>query len=58
MEKLKRLPEPRECIVTTGGLSSGIEYPALRLAVLTDTQLMSAGLRRGKSGARRPWERK
>lgn len=48
MEKLKRLPEPRECIVTTGGLSSGIEYPALRLAVLTDTQLMSAGLRRQK----------
>ena len=48
MEKLKRLPEPRECIVTTGGLSSGIEYPALKLAVLTDTQLMSAGLRRQK----------
>ncbi len=47
-ENLKRLPEPRECIVTTGGLSAGIEYPTLKLAILTDTQLMAAGLRRQK----------
>ena len=47
-EKLKRLPAPRECIVTTGGLSAGMEYPTLKLAVLTDTQLMAAGLRRQK----------
>ena len=47
-EKLKRLPAPRECIVTTGGLSAGMEYPTLKLAVLTDTQLMAASLRRQK----------
>ena len=47
-ENIGRLPGPGQCSVTSGGLSAGMEYPTLRLAVLTDTQIMGAGLRRQK----------
>ena len=43
-----RLPGPGQCRISSGGLSAGREYPSLRLAVLTDTQIMGAGLRRQK----------
>ena len=43
-----RLPGPGQCLISSGGLSAGLEYPSLRLAVLTDTQIMGAGLRRQK----------
>ena len=42
------LPPPGRCAVTVGGLSSGIEAPELRLAVLTDTQILAQGLRSRK----------
>ena len=44
----RRLPGPGQCLISSGGLSAGLEYPSLRLAVLTDTQIMGAGLRRQK----------
>jgi len=40
------LPEAGVCLVTGGRLSAGFEYPRIRLAVLTDTQIAAAGLRR------------
>ena len=48
LERPARLPGAGECIVTSGGISAGMEYPTLHLAVLTDTQIMSPGLRRQK----------
>ena len=37
---LRRLPEPGECLITVGAISAGMEYPGLKLAVLTDAQLL------------------
>ncbi|NBI67092.1 transcription-repair coupling factor [Pseudoflavonifractor sp. 60] len=34
--QLKELPQPGQTVITVGGLSSGFEYPELRLAVLTE----------------------
>jgi len=42
------LPPPGRCAVAVGGLSAGLELPEARLAVLTDTQLLSAPLRSRK----------
>ena len=44
----ERLPEPGQCLVTAGSLSAGIEFPYVRLAILTDTQIAASGLRRAK----------
>ena len=44
-QPLQSLPEPGCCAVTVGSLSAGLEYPQLRLAVLTDTQIARSGLR-------------
>ena len=38
--EMEKLPEPGECCIGIGALSSGMEYPLLRLAVLTDAQLI------------------
>jgi transcription-repair coupling factor (superfamily II helicase) len=40
LRELKKLPEPGQCVITIGAISAGIEYPELRLAVLTDAQLI------------------
>ena len=42
---LEELPPPGRCVIGIGGLSSGIEYPQCRLAILADTQIMRSGLR-------------
>ena len=42
---LDELPQPGRCTVAVGGLSAGMEYPQIRLAVLSDTQLMRTGMR-------------
>ncbi len=39
------LPPAGRCTVAVGGLSAGLELPELRLAVLTDTQILAAALR-------------
>ena len=36
--EVSRLPGPGEILITVGGLSGGMEYPDLRLAVLTEGQ--------------------
>ncbi|MCD7749631.1 MAG: DEAD/DEAH box helicase, partial [Oscillospiraceae bacterium] len=45
---LSKLPEPGCCAVAVGSLSSGIEYPQIKLAVLADTQIMKTGLKTTK----------
>ena len=42
---LRNLPPPGKCAITTGSLSTGMEYPQIRLAVLADTQIAKSGFR-------------
>ena len=37
--ELKKLPEQGECVISVGSVSAGMEYPGLRLAIITDSQL-------------------
>lgn len=36
-KELKGIPEEGKCIITEGTLSTGIEYPSIRLVIFTDT---------------------
>ncbi len=49
-EKLTALPKSGGCVISIGAVSAGMEYPGLKLAVLTDAQLLRAG---HKKSARR-----
>ena len=46
----KPLPEEGECCIGIGALSSGMEYPALHLAVLTDAQLIRGKNKKHRQG--------
>ena len=39
-QELKKLPEPGSYAICIGSISAGMEYPGIRLAVLTDAQLI------------------
>ena len=41
-EKLSAMPPEGTCVISVGILSSGMEFPALKLAVITEGQLMAA----------------
>ena len=45
-EPLHRLPEKGACVIGLGAFSAGIEYPGLRLAILTDAQLLRVKTRK------------
>ena len=47
-EPLDALPKPGECCIAVGALSAGMEYPGIRLAVLTDAQLLRARSKKAK----------
>ncbi len=47
-EKLRNLPPEGKCAVTVGSLSAGMEYPPMKLAVLTDTQIARSAQHRAK----------
>ena len=49
-EPLEKLPGPERCVIAVGAVSAGMEYPGLKLAVLTDAQLLR---RRDKKPAAR-----
>ena len=51
---LKALPESGRSIITTGSVSSGTEYPGIKLAILTDSQL----IRRNSTHIRRAGTKK
>lgn len=50
-KEIKKLPEQGGCLIAIGALSAGMEYPALKLAVLTDAQLIRN--RSGKSARKK-----
>ena len=54
IKELKQLPAPGHCAVCIGAVSAGFEYPALRLAVLTDSQLLRARGRQAKTAKKLP----
>jgi transcription-repair coupling factor (superfamily II helicase) len=39
-EKLEKMPEQGKCVITVGSISAGMEFPLLRTAILTDSQLV------------------
>lgn len=49
-EKPDKLPREGECCIYIGSISAGIDYPGIRLAILTDAQLIR---RKGKKEHRR-----
>ena len=46
--ELKKLPDRGSCVVSIGALPSGFELPDGELAILTDTQIISGGIRKLK----------
>ena len=38
--ELEKLPTEGECVIGVGSVSAGMEYPGLKLAILTDAQLL------------------
>ena len=51
---LSALPGPGRCTIAVGAVSAGFEYPGLRLAVLTDAQLVRAKGKRAAAGKKLP----
>ncbi len=47
-----------ECAIAVGALSGGFEYPASKLVVLTDAQILQPGFHRGKRKKKLPSDRK
>ena len=55
-EALAKLGEPGVCVIASGGLSAGMEYPGMKLAVLTEGQFaarFTQGRTRKKGDGRR-----
>ncbi len=52
------LPGNGECVITVGALSAGMEYPGLKLAVLTDAQMLRGRSKRKKQPKKLPADRK
>jgi transcription-repair coupling factor (superfamily II helicase) len=57
---LKSIPNGGECVVAVGALSAGMEYPGIKLAVITEGQILTRGSagrgsrkKRGKRGRER-----
>ena len=55
--EMETLPGQGECCIGVGALSSGIEYPGLKLAILTDAQLIR-GKNKKKASRKLPADRK
>ena len=54
-ERLEKMPGSGECFITVGAMSAGMEYPNLKLAVISDSQLIRVrGGRTKKSGKTAP----
>ncbi|MBQ5749032.1 MAG: DEAD/DEAH box helicase, partial [Oscillospiraceae bacterium] len=53
-----QLPQPGQILITDGSLPAGMEYPEIRLAVLTEGQIMAAQRPTRKSSRKTPTNRK
>ena len=49
--ELTKMPECGECYISVGAMSAGIEYPGIKLAVITDAQLIR--VREHRSGRKK-----
>ena len=49
--ELKKLPEKGSCCISIGAFSAGMEYPGIKLAILSDSQLIRS--RNGKSSKKK-----
>ncbi len=56
-EPLTKLPEAGQCCIAVGAISAGIEYPGIRLVILTDSQLLRRGNKKKKSAKKLPANR-
>ncbi len=54
----EKLPGPGECTVFIGSVSAGIEYPGIKLAVLTDSQIVRKKGKEKKQTKKLPSDRK
>lgn len=55
VERLTKMPEPGTCVITTGSLSAGMEFPLLKSVILTDSQLVR--VREGAANRKRSCRR-
>ncbi|MBQ5749551.1 MAG: transcription-repair coupling factor, partial [Oscillospiraceae bacterium] len=53
-----QLPQPGQILITDGSLPAGMEYPEIRLAVLTEGQIMAVQRPTRKSSRKTPTNRK
>ena len=56
-EQPDKLPGPGQCLISVGAISAGIEYPGIRLVILTDSQLLRRGSKKKKSAKKLPANR-
>ncbi len=53
-ERLEKMPECGECFISIGAMSAGMEYPAVKLAVISDSQLIRVREHRDKRSKKAP----
>ncbi len=53
-ESLEKMPAQGKCHITVGAMSAGLEYPNLKLAVISDSQLIRVREGRGRKGKKAP----
>ena len=56
-ETLEKLPEEGYCTISVGGMSAGMEYPGIKLAVISDMQLLRVREHKHKSSKKAPSNR-
>ena len=56
-ETLEKLPEKGCCTISVGGMSAGMEYPGIKLAVISDMQLLRVREHKHKSSKKAPSNR-
>ena len=56
-ETLERMPEEGCCTISVGGMSAGMEYPGIRLAVISDMQLLRVREHKHKASKKAPSDR-
>ena len=49
---LRKLPAAGECLISVGSLSAGFEYPGIKLAVITEGQIVKASQSKRKKAAK------
>ena len=52
-KELTKIPAEGQCAITVGAISSGMEYPSIRLTVLTDAQLIRAKNKKNQTAHRK-----